>query len=57
MIGAFESTDPAVNASERYASPAVTLVIVGAPGRAAGWTRTLGELGILFPATFVVTTE
>ena len=57
MIGAVGSAVPAVNATERYALPAVILEIVGAPGKAAGITKILGDVGALEPARFVATTE
>lgn len=56
VIGAFESAEPAVNATERYAFPAVMLFIVGAPGAAAGITEILGEVSTLEPAALVATT-
>ena len=56
-IGAFASAEPAVKAIRKFLSPAVIPVIVGAPGSAAGCTRTLGEEAMLLPATLVATTE
>jgi hypothetical protein len=42
VIGAFESDVPALNATERYWLPTVTVESVGAPGAAAGTVETRG---------------
>jgi hypothetical protein len=48
---------PAVKATLSVAFAPVIEVIVGAPGKAAGCTRTLGEVATLLPAALVATTE
>ena len=48
---------PALNATLRRASAAVIVVIVGAPGSAAGITLTRGDVAGPEPAALVATAE
>jgi hypothetical protein len=55
MIGALTSLVPAVKGTARYELPAVSVEMVGAPGRAAGTALTRGVEAGPGPAALVAT--